>query len=374
MLALDPSPETLGTLDSVDTPDHLQTRPSKANPRPEKWRQELLHSFSNVADLTKHGLLTAEETKKLGQLGSRFEVRITPYYANLMSADPDCPIRSQALPHLGEEDPLLPAWATQLSHEIYGRANPWHHDPIGDITNLAAPRLTHRYQNRAILHLSTQCAVYCRFCFRKTHLNQNEQTLYEGSLEPALAYLKKTPGIRELILTGGDPLSLTDLALSRLFGRLAQIPHLRTVRIHSRMAVTLPFRFTPSLLDMLAQNWGFHLSVANHFNHPKELTPEARAALWALKKTGITLLNQSVLLKGVNASAAILSELFQELYECGVLPFYLHHPDWTPGTFHFRTSIEAGRHIYRQLRGLLPGGALRFRYPTRIWQSVCYGR
>jgi len=328
----------------------------RVNPR--AWTEELRASYTDVASLLKHHLISAPEAEELKAIGDRFKVRITPYYAGLMSEDKNCPIRLQAIPHLLEADPELPDWAVQLSQAIYKRPTPWDADPIGDVKNLSAPRITHRYRNRAIIHISSMCAVYCRFCFRKSHLNEVENTLYAGSLEPAFDYVQKNEGIRELIFTGGDPLSLSDAVLRKVLIRVSQIPHIRSVRFHSRMAVTLPSRFTPSLLELLGENWNFNVAVVSHFNHPKEITFESRNALKGLQKAGITLLNQSVLLKGINDSAECLSELFQELYESGTIPFYLHHPDWTPGTFHFRTSIEKGQEILKQLRGTLPGPAL----------------
>jgi lysine 2,3-aminomutase len=329
------------------------------------WSQELSQSYTSVADLSRAGLLAPSEAERLSDLGSRFQVRITPYYAGLMSQNPACPIRLQAIPALGEEDPAaLPDWAVDWSRRLYGRDVPWSADPIGDVERLAAPRLTHRYGNRAILHLSTLCAVYCRFCFRKSHLNEREASLYDGSLDPAFEYLANHPEVRELILTGGDPLSVTDAAIARVLDRAASLPSLRVVRIHSRMAVTLPGRLTTELASVLskprARADGSELSVhlVSHFNHPREWTPEAREGLARLRRAGIPLFNQSVLLRGINDSAAVLTDLFQSLYEAGVTPMYLHYPDWTPGTFHFRPGIERAQQLARELRGLLPGAAL----------------
>ncbi len=324
----------------------------------ETWQQQLLQSYCNLSDLLNHGIISTEEATKWKHLGEKFKVRITPYYAKLMKNSEKCPIRKQAIPSLKEEDPPLPSWATQTSQEVYGRPTPWDPDPIGDLQKRVAPRITHRYTHRAILHLSSFCAMYCRFCFRKSHLNDNEKNLYNGSLEPALRYLQNAREIREIILTGGDPLSLTDSALEKLLKQIHEIPHIRTVRIHSRMAVTLPHRFSVPLLSLLNQKWNFQLVLVSHFNHPYELTPEAIHSLSQLRRTGITLLNQSVLLNGINNSVACLSTLFQGLYETGVIPYYLHHPDWTPGTFHFRVSIEEGQKLVGQLRGRLTGPAV----------------
>lgn len=335
------------------------------------WTQQLAQSYTSVDELSRAGLLRPDEAARLARLGERFQVRVTPYYASLMQSgmrpgsqadQPSCPIRLQAIPALGEEDPSeLPAWATEWSRRIHGRDVPWTPDPIGDVERLAAARLTHRYGNRAILHLSTMCAVYCRFCFRKSHLNEREAALYDGSLDPAFAYLAGHEEIRELILTGGDPLSLTDTALERVLERASALPHLRVVRIHSRMAVTLPSRLTPELAALLARVQSrspLSIHLVSHFNHPREWTTEAREALSRMRGAGVALFNQSVLLRDVNADPPILGELFQSLYESGVTPMYLHYPDWTPGTFAFRPGIERGQEIMRELRGQLPGAAL----------------
>lgn len=345
--------------DHCSTP-HSTLNEERSESQKELWKQELLQSFTEISTLVEKQILSPAEAKKLESSGQEnpYKIRITPYYAGLMSASSDCPIRKQAIPALGEADPLLPEWASHWSQQIYKRPNPWHADAIGDLKNLAAPRITHRYQSRAILHLSSMCAVYCRFCFRKSHLNDEERTLYEGSLEPAFQYLERSTTISELILTGGDPLSVADSAILRLLERISRISHIKTLRIHSRMAVTLPCRFTPSLLSLLGQDWNFNIILVSHYNHPRELSPEALSTLQRLKKKGVTLLNQAVLLRGVNNEATTLEALFRGLYQAGVIPFYLHHPDWTPGTFHFRVSIEEGQSILSQLRGVLPGPAL----------------
>jgi lysine 2,3-aminomutase len=324
------------------------------------WKQELAQSYDSVHSLSEAGFLAPSEADRLRSLGERYKVRVTPYYAGLITReDPSCPIRLQAIPGLGEEDPELPTWAREMSQAIYGRPVPWHTDAIGDLERLAAPRLTHRYGNRAILHLSSLCAVYCRFCFRKGHLNDEDRTLYDGSLDAAFEYLKGATEIRELILTGGDPLSLTDAALERVLDRLAaELPHLRVVRIHSRMAVTLPSRLDSGLAETLGRDRPYRTHLVSHFNHPREWTLEARQGLDRMRRAGIALYNQNVLLAGINDSIECLAALYQGLYDEGVTPFYLHQADWTPGTFSFRVSIERGREIVRGLRGRLPGAAI----------------
>ena len=250
----------------------------------------------------------------------------------------------------------MPRWAQHWSQQAFGRKAPWTADPIGDVTHLAAPRLTHRYGNRAILHLSAVCAMYCRFCFRKAHLNDADKHLYKGDLAPALAYLSAHPEVSELILTGGDPLSLTDTWLARFLNVIGEVGSIRQVRFHTRMPVTLPHRLTCDLTALLAAQ-SFLVTLVAHFNHPRELTPLARARLTQMRRGGIALYNQTVLLRGINDDAAVLAELLQALYETGVTPYYLHHPDWAPGTFHFRVPIARGRTIVNDLAGRISGPA-----------------
>jgi lysine 2,3-aminomutase len=332
------------------------------SPSAQTWIQELRSSLTTAEQLYGAGLISELEANDphLDTLVRDNQVRITPHYASLIDRlDPACPIRLQALPSLAREtDPVLPAWLQHLCGDIYGTPAPWRDDAIGDLTRLAAPRLTHRYGNRALLHVSDNCAVWCRFCFRKSHLNEREESLYAGHFDEAIDYLMRTPRLTELILTGGDPLSLGDEPLARLLGRLDEVPHLKNVRIHTRMPVTLPSRVTASLASILGSARTYHLSLSNHFNHPRELCVASHQALRRLREAGITLLNQSVLLRGVNDSTATLTRLFQGLYEAGVIPFWLHHPDLTPTTFGFRVSIQRGLQLYRELFGQLSGPAL----------------
>jgi lysine 2,3-aminomutase len=323
------------------------------------WRLELREAYTQVSQLVAAGYIKPEEAAALEPVAARYQMRIPKAYAALMdTAHPErCPIRAQALPHLAERPPPWPLWAQAMSIQAFGRAQPWTADAIGDVAHLAAPRLTHRYQGRALMHITTACALYCRFCFRKAHLNSAEAALYDGSLEPAFAYLAAHPKIGELILTGGDPLSMTDAYLTRLLARAEAIGHLHTLRIHSRMATTLPSRITRRLARLLG-NSRLHVVLVSHFNHPRELSKAARLGLRRLRRAGVTLLNQAVLLAGINDKAATLARLFEGLYAQGVLPYYLHHADWTPDTFHFRVPIARGRRIMAALQGRVCGPAL----------------
>lgn len=276
------------------------------------------------------------------KLEERFRTLVPQYYLDLIDrSDPSDPIALMALPNDLE----------LLSIDEALR------DPIGDQAHLAAPRLTHRYPDRALLHVTNNCTMYCRFCFRKNLMNEREPELYQGDFAPALAYLKANPQIEELILSGGDPWTLSDAKIAELLQNIArELPHLKRLRFHTRVPVTLPARVTPELIAAIlpwAAKW--QTFVVTHFNHPRELTTEALEALALLRKSGVILLNQAVLLKGVNNKLETLRTLFVGLGNAGVLPYYLHHCDRVAGADHFRTTLAEGQELWRALRGTLPG-------------------
>ncbi len=322
------------------------------------WREQLRQSLSSVEALVDAGWISGAVADRIPSDIRKTVIRVPPYYLSLIGSGPLDPIRLQCIPTPEESDPPLPPAFQRLSSQIFGRETPWLSDPIGDQAHLAAPRLTHRYGNRALLHVSSACSMYCRFCFRKSHLSSKEPDLYNGDFEPALRYLQAHPEVRELILTGGDPLSLTDASLLSLFLRLETVASLQVVRIHTRMPATLPYRLTLKLLSELGRPRSFKVMLVTHFNHPRELTPVARHTLERCVSLGIPLYNQAVLLSQINDDATILSELFQKLYELGAHPYYLHHPDYTPATSRFRVPIEKGRQLIDEVREQVSGPAL----------------
>ncbi len=301
------------------------------------WQAELQDSIRTAAGLRR--AVPGVAAPDLETVLAEYKMAIPPYYLGLIDwADPDDPIRRQALAAPGE--------LVTLPEE--------RHDPIGDARWSPVPRLTHRYPDRVLIYPTYLCSMYCRFCFRKERLNEAEAGWAADNLDPALAYIAAHPAVREVILTGGDPLTLGDDKLADLLARLAAIPHIEGIRIHTRVPVTLPMRVTPDLcaaLDTPKMLW-----IVTHFNHPRELTAQAVAACRALHRAGAHLLNQNVLLKGVNDNAATLAELYRGLvYRAGVKPYYLHHCDMTLGVGRFRTTIAAGQAIMRQLRGHISG-------------------
>lgn len=229
-------------------------------------------------------------------------------------------------------------------------------DPIGDKAHEPVTGLTHRYPDRVILRVTLSCLVHCRFCFRREVVGETGP-LADAALDAALAYIAARPAIREVILTGGDPLSLSERRLSAILDRLEAIPHLETLRIHSRIPTVEPGRITDSLARRLGRG-PVPVWFVLHVNHADELTAAAAAAIARLTHHGVPVLSQSVLLRGVNDDAATLETLFRRLLRLRVKPYYLHHCDLARGAEHFRTTIARGQDLMQALRGRLPGTAL----------------
>ena len=292
------------------------------------------------ADLAAAGLVDGATVAALEPVSRRYAIAVTPAAAALIDpADPADPIGLQYLPD--------PAELTLTSGE-----DP---DPIGDAVRSPVKGIVHRYPDRLLLTATHACAVYCRFCFRREAVGPGGAGgLTPEELDTALAYIAGRPEVWEVILTGGDPLVLSPRRLADLVTRLAAIPHLRILRVHTRLPVADPARVSAALVRALSGS-RLTLVVGVHVNHPRELTPEADAALARLGRAGAQLLSQTVLLKGVNDRVEVLGELMRALVERGVRPYYLHHPDPAPGTSRFRVSIEEGQALVRGLRGRYSG-------------------
>jgi len=267
-----------------------------------------------------------------------FPFQVTPYYAGLIRSIGD-PIWKQCIP---DERELCDSGLQA--------------DPLSETSLSPVPGLIHRYPDRVVLLVSNRCPVYCRFCMRKRHVGEGDAPLRRESLDRALAYIAENRAIRDVILSGGDPLMLDDESLDHVLCRLRAIPHVSIVRIGTRAPVTLPERVTPGLCDMLKR---YHpLYINTHFNHPAEITPASAAACGLLADAGIALGNQTVLLAGVNDSLATMRELMSGLLSLRVRPYYIHQMDLVRGTGHFRTSVSVGLDIIRGLRGHLSGLAV----------------
>lgn len=273
---------------------------------------------------------------------TRIPYSVTRYYAGLArGTDPETdPISAQYMPREGEQV-FLPCESM---------------DPIGDKRYLVTERLIHHYPDRALLLVSDRCATYCRFCFRRHFTGRGGGRLTRDQLEDACEYLGRHPGIREILLSGGDPLMLSDKELADLMDRLEQVGPRYILRVCTRVPVVLPSRITPELARTLA---GFEpLWVVIHANHPWELTDEFRAGIRLLRTAGIAVMNQAVLLRGVNDDAGTLEALFRGLVQAGVKPYYLFQGDLAAGTAHFRVDLGRGIELMRELRSRMSGLAL----------------
>lgn len=296
------------------------------------------HEIRSIADLVDRGLVAADRADGLERVVDRFALSITAEMAALIDPnDRDDPIARQFVPD--------PAECDVAADEIA--------DPIGDDVHETAPGVTHRYPDRVLLKPTHLCRVYCRFCFRREKVGHGEENLSAEELDAAIAWIAARPEIFEVILTGGDPLVLSDRRLGELLDRLEAIPHVEVVRIHTRVPVVDPARVAPGS----AAGWRrrFATWVVIHVDHPRELTDAAGAALGRIVDAGIPVLSQTTLLAGVNDDASVLEALFRRLVALRVKPYYLHHLDRAEGTARFRTTVEAGRGLMRALRGRLTG-------------------
>jgi lysine 2,3-aminomutase len=311
--------------------------------RDEDWRDwgwQMRHRIRDVDALARWVEPTEDEAAAVAALADRFHFVITPYYAALMDpGDPDCPIRRQVVPRMAETgDPA-------------GLA-----DPLDEVAHSPVKNVIRVYPDRIAFCVNNECALYCRYCLRKRMVGEPGWSMKKRELEEALAWIRRTPEIRDVLLTGGDPLVWSDDKLDWLLGELRAIPHVEIVRLGTRLPVTLPFRVTDALVRMLERH--HPLWVNTHFNHPRELTPEAAEACDRLTRVGIPVGNQSVLLRGVNDDAATVKALCEGLVRMRVRPYYVYQAQLLEGTAHFRTTIEEGVEIFRALRGRTSGFAI----------------
>jgi lysine 2,3-aminomutase len=287
------------------------------------------------------GLIDSTAAASLETVMKRYAVAITPNVAKaIQTSGPQGPVAHQYVPSTLE----LHVSADERT------------DPIGDEAHSPVKGIVHRYPDRVLLIPTQVCAVYCRFCFRREAVGPNHGGLTEAELTIALDYIRRTPAVWEVIITGGDPLVLSARRLLLILNALDEIPHVATVRIHSRVPVAAPERIDDALLRVLSDAHK-PINMAVHWNHADELTPQAAAALRKLRQAGVMLFGQTVLLRGVNDSAATLEQLFRTMVAAGVKPYYLHQLDRAPGTAHFEVPLNNGRSIVKQLRGRLSGMA-----------------
>jgi lysine 2,3-aminomutase len=304
------------------------------------WRWQLRHRLNSAEDLARVIRLTPEERAALAAPG-HWRVDITPYFASLIDPDdPGCPIRRQVVPTSEELVPSEAEMADSLAEDA--------HSPV--------PGLVHRYPDRVLMLVTTQCASYCRFCTRSRLVGDPHAQFTWADYERQLAYIERTPQVRDVLLSGGDPLTLAQPVLERLLARLSAIPHVEVVRIGTRVPVFLPQRITPDLTAMLRRYHPLWMNI--HFNHPKEITPEVEQALARLADAGIPLGSQTVLLAGVNDCPNVMLALVRRLVRNRVRPYYIYQCDLVHGAGHFRTPVAKGIEVIEALRGHTSGFAV----------------
>jgi lysine 2,3-aminomutase len=295
-------------------------------------------SITSVAGLAEAGLIDGHDLAQLERVAAQFSVAVSEDIVELIDpSDPDDPIARQFVPSEAELD----IEASELT------------DPIGDDAHSPVRGIVHRYPDRVLLKVVEVCPVYCRFCFRRELIGPGHGGLDAAALDAAIAYIAGNAAIWEVILTGGDPLILSPRRLADIVARLQAIDHVGVIRVHTRVPVVDPGRITDELVAALKGDKPVYVLL--HCNHPRELTAQARQACARLVDAGIPMLGQSVLLRGVNDDAAVLTQLFRAMVESRVKPHYLHHGDHARGTGHFRTTIAHGQKLMRELRGHVSG-------------------
>ena len=308
------------------------------------WKWHLKHSIRDCATLAKILPLTAQEVADIERTATQYRWSLSPHYASLMNPDdPDCPVRKQGVPtmleYLDEEESK---------------------DPYAIVYNSPAPLITRLYADRLIINVTNICSVFCRHCLRKKDISLKDETYPRSDVQAAIDYVASCPEVRDVLITGGDALMLSDDYLDWILTQLERIPHVEVMRIGSRMLATLPQRVTPALCEMLSRHNPVYLNT--QFNHPVEVSVEARQAVDRLIKAGVLVGNQSVLLKGINNDVHVMKKLVQELLRARVRPYYIFNCKKLQGIRHLRASIQDGLNIMENLRGYTSGLAV----PTYI--------
>ncbi len=305
------------------------------------WKWQMSNRITSAEQLAEIISLSEEEQQILMHGLGKLRMAITPYYASLIDQkDPECPIRKQAVPSLAE---------TFVSE---GES----HDPLHEEMDSPVRGLTHRYPDRVLLLVTDQCSMYCRHCTRRRFAGQSDQALPISRINQAIEYIRHHQEVRDVLISGGDPLCLSNRRIEYILSRLRAIPHVQIIRIGTRTPVVMPQRIDEELCLMLKK---YHpLYINTHFNHPREITPESTAACELLADAGIPLGNQTVLLKGVNDCPYIMKRLVQQLLEIRVRPYYLYQCDLSQGIEHFRTPVARGIEIIEMLRGHTSGLAV----------------
>lgn len=305
------------------------------------WNWQVRNRITTLEELQQVVTLTPDEIQGVKQCLQSLRMAITPYYATLMDPEnPNCPVRKQAIPT-----------AKELEKGSFDMEDPLHEDEDSPVAGL-----THRYPDRVLFLITDQCSMYCRHCTRRRLAGATDKARPKEEIDAAIEYIRKTPQVRDVLLSGGDALLMSDDRLEYIIARLREIPHVKVIRIGTRVPVVMPQRITDNLVNMLKRYHPVWLNT--HFNHPKEMTADSFAALAKLADAGIPLGNQTVLLRGINDCPYIMKELVHRLVEARVRPYYIYQCDLSQGIEHFRTTVSKGIEIIELLRGHTSGYAV----------------
>lgn len=305
------------------------------------WKWQFAHRITTVSELAKIVDLTEKEKEDIEKCLTLFRMAITPYYASLMEADnPMDPIRQQAIPSIKETYPCC--------NDLQ--------DPLNEEGDSPVPHIVHRYPDRVLFLVTLQCSMYCRHCTRRRVVGEGDRIITEKEMQKALAYIREHEEIRDVLISGGDPLTMSDEKLEHIISSLREIPHVDIIRIGTRTPVVMPMRITDELVGMLKK---YHpIWINTHFNHPKEITKDSIAACEKLVDAGIPLGNQSVLLRGINDNSETMKSLLLRLVHMRVRPYYLYQCDLSKGIGHFRTNVDTGVQIIHDMQGFISGYAV----------------
>ncbi|WP_432745541.1 EF-P beta-lysylation protein EpmB [Methylobacter sp. G7] len=302
------------------------------------WQQQLAEAFNNIEDLCRYLQLSPDDLPVSVAATENFALRVPLSFAACMEkGNPHDPLLRQVLP---------------IKEELFAYPG-FNHDPVGDLAAAAQTGVLHKYYGRVLLINTGSCAINCRYCFRRNFPYADLQ-LSKQKEEAAVQYIQADDSISEVILSGGDPLLLSDARLSRLIQQLNAIKHVKRIRIHSRLPIVLPARITGEFINTLTES-PKQIVIVVHCNHANEISDRVIAACNLLKTSGITVFNQSVLLKGINDNAEVLCELSERLFSHGIIPYYLHLLDKATGTGHFEVSEQQALILIRQVQATLPG-------------------
>jgi len=324
----------------METRNSLRSE-TRRNPHWNSWEWQFKNRITDVEELEKIIPLSEKEKEDIAFCLKTFRMAITPYYASLIDPDdPNCPIRRQAVPSI-EETRILPCDMA---------------DPLGEERDSPVRNIVHRYPDRVLFLVTHKCAMYCRHCTRRRVVGSCDRVTCKSDIDAAIRYISEHREVRDVLLSGGDPFTLSDEALESIISRLRAIDHVEIIRIGTRVPVVMPMRITKNLTDMLKK---YHpIWINTHFNHPREVTPEAVKACGDIVDAGIPLGNQSVLLRGVNDNAETMRELLLKLVKARVRPYYLYQCDLSQGIGHFRTRVETGIEIMQSIIGYISGYAV----------------